>query len=441
LGSFSDKNWASISKKRPFVKNGRFSCKLLILNSLSAPGNKSLIADRQLQILRLDYTATLVGAVVSYVAQRTEGDQDVRVPTMLDMKTTLKATTWAFAGVLASCSGGKQTGGETMAAAVLAPEPGEEFFSEIRQLTFGGQNAEAYFSADGSQLIFQRTGPDEACDQQYIMNVDGSDMRRVSSGLGKTTCGYFYQGDERIVYSSTAHVSDACPVKPDFTRGYVWPLPDFDIYTALPDGSDLRRLTNVDAYDAESTLSPDGQTIVFTSTRDGDLEIYTMRVDGSNVRRLTSTPGYDGGPFFSPDGSKIVYRSWHPTDEGELADYRALLAERLVRPSRMEIWVMDSDGSNQHQVTDLGGANFAPFFHPDGDRIIFATNHMNPSERNFDLYMVNVDGSDLSRVTTSGAFDGFPMFSPDGTKLVFASNRNGEVEGETNIFIADWVER
>ncbi len=365
----------------------------------------------------------------------------MRVPTMFDTKSTLKTMSCVLGGFLAACGGNENAGSETMAAVVVAPEPGEEFFSGIRQLTFGGQNAEAYFSADGSQLIFQRTGSDEACDQQYIMNIDGSDMRRVSSGLGRTTCGYFYQGDERIVYSSTVHVSDACPVTPDFSRGYVWPVPDFDVYTARPDGSDLQRLTNLDAYDAEATLSPDGMTIVFTSTRDGDLDIYTMSVDGSNVQRLTSTIGYDGGPFFSPDGSKIVYRSWHPTDDEDVADYQALLADGLVRPSRMEIWVMDSDGSNQRQLTDLGGANFAPFFHPDGDRIIFASNHMDPNGRNFDLYMVNVDGSDVKAVTTSGEFDGFPMFSPDGTKLVFASNRHGQVQGETNIFIADWVER
>jgi len=324
-------------------------------------------------------------------------------------------------------------------AVVHEPEPGERFFSQIRQLTFDGQNAEAYFSSDGSQLIFQRTGPREACDQQYIISVDGTGLRRVSSGTGRTTCGYFYAGDERILYSSTVHVSDACPPQPDMSRGYVWPVPDFDVYTARADGSDLQRLTTESSYDAEATLSPDGQTIVFTSTRDGDLDIYTMNVDGSGVRRLTTTAGYDGGPFFSPDGAKIVYRSWHPTDEAELADYQALLAEGLVRPARMEIWVMNADGSDQRPVTQLGGANFAPFFHPDGERIIFSTNHVDGS-RNFDLYMINLDGSNLTQVTTSSDFDGFPMFSPDGTKLVFAANRHGVMEGDTNVFIADWVE-
>lgn len=327
-------------------------------------------------------------------------------------------------------------------AVVRAPEAGEVHLANIRQLTFGGQNAEAYFSSDGSQLIFQRTETEEGCDQQYVINTDGSGLRRVSSGLGRTTCGYFYAGGSRILYASTVHLSDSCPPNPDMSMGYVWPVPDFDIYTSNPDGSDLQRLTNMPGYDAEATLSPDGSTIVFTSTRDGDLDIYTMNVDGSDVRRLTATPGYDGGPFFSPDGQRIVYRASRPASAKEEADYKALLAQGLVRPSNLEIWVMNADGSEQRQVTSLGGANFAPFFHPDGQRIIFSTNHHNadPRDRNFDLFMVNLDGSGLTPITTHGDFDGFPMFSPDGRQLAFASNRYGSVPGETNIFIADWVE-
>ncbi len=320
-------------------------------------------------------------------------------------------------------------------------ETGERFFTNLRQLTFGGQNAEAYFSPDGTQLIFQRTDSATPCDQQFVIGVDGNGMRMVSSGLGRTTCGYFHSGGSRILYASTFHVSEQCPPNPDFSRGYVWPLYDFDLYSSRPDGGDLTLLFRSPGYDAEATLSPDGRRVVFTSLRDGDLDIYTMNLDGSDVRRLTSTLGYDGGPFFSPDGSKIVYRAWHPETGDEEADYRALIAERLVRPSRMELWVMNADGSAQRQVTRLGGANFAPFFHPDGKRIIFASNHRNPRARNFDLFLVNLDGSGLTQVTTHGDFDGFPMFSPDGTKLVFASNRYGKVQGETNIFIADWVER
>lgn len=325
-------------------------------------------------------------------------------------------------------------------AAQRAPEPGERFFSQLEQLTFDGQNAEAYFSRDGQRLIFQRQARDAGCDQQYVINLDGTGLSRISNGLGKTTCGYFYDHDRRVLYSSTHHAGPACPERPDYSMGYVWPLDEFDIYTARADGSDLRRLTQSPGYDAEATVSPDGTRIVFTSVRDGDLDIYMMNRDGTGVKRLTSSFGYDGGPFFSPDGRFIVYRAWHPTNAADSAEYSRLLERGLVRPSRMELWVMDADGRNQRQVTRLGGANFAPFFHPDGRRIIFASNHTDPRSRNFDLYMVNLDGGGLVQVTTSQEFDGFPMFSPDGTRLVFASNRFGERPGETNIFLAQWVE-
>lgn len=323
----------------------------------------------------------------------------------------------------------------------LPPDSGEVHLRNIRQLTSGGQNAEAYFSRSGRQIIFQRQVTDSACDQQFIMNADGSDLHRVSSGNGRTTCGYFFDRDRRIFYASTEHAGAACPPRPDYSRGYVWALYDYDISVANADGSKIRRLTNNPRYDAEGTLSPDGKTIVFTSLRNGDLDIYTMSVDGRNVKRLTHTLGYDGGPFFSPDGKQIVYRAWHPQTATDSADYVALLAQNMVRPVRMEIWVMNADGSNQRQVTNLGGANFAPYFHPDGRRILFASNHKNPRSRNFDLYLVNLDGTGLEQITTDADFDAFPMFSPDGRRLVWASNRHGKVQGETNIFIADWIEQ
>jgi Tol biopolymer transport system component len=319
--------------------------------------------------------------------------------------------------------------------------PGERHLANPRQLTFEGNNAEAYFSADGTKLIFQRQvdGQNE-CDQQFVINVDGTGLRRVSSGEGRTTCGYFYDGDRRILYSSTHEHSPACPPPPDHAQGYVWPLSRFEIYSQALDGSDRVRLTNNGAYNAEATVSEDGSRIIFTSTRDGDIELYTMNPDGSDVRRVTSRVGYDGGAFFSPDGRRIVWRAQYPVTSEDTADYRRLLAQRLVRPSRLELWTANADGSDARQVTSLGGANFAPFFHPDGKRIIFASNHENPRGRNFDLYIVGVDGTGLERVTTSPEFDGFPMFSRDGRRIVFASNRNARVSGETNIFIADWIE-
>ncbi|MGH7526338.1 MAG: TolB family protein [Gemmatimonadales bacterium] len=324
---------------------------------------------------------------------------------------------------------------------LVQPESGERHLRNIRQLTFGGNNAEAYFSPSGDRLIFQRQESIEAgCDQQYVMDLDGGGLRRVSNGLGRTTCGYFYDGGRRILYSSTFEHSPDCPPPADRSRGYVWPLGQFEIYSARADGSELRRLTRNDAYDAEATVSPDGARVVFTSTRDGDIELHTMAVDGSDVRRLTQRVGYDGGAFFSPDGRKIVWRAMYPETPADTADYRRLLEQRLVRPSRLELWVANADGSDARQVTRLGGANFAPFFHPDGKRIVFASNQPDPRSRNFDLYLVNLDGTGLERVTTSPEFDAFPMFSPDGKRLVFASNRHAAQPGETNIFIADWGE-
>ncbi len=321
---------------------------------------------------------------------------------------------------------------------VIAPAGGELHLRNIRQLTNGGENAEAYFSADGRQLVFQSTRDGRTCDQEYVMNTDGSALHRVSTGTGKTTCGFFYASDQRILFGSSHALQQDCPPRPDPSRGYVWRLDPFDIYTARPDGGDLRRLTNFGVYTAEAVVSPDGQRVVFTSLKDGDLDIYTMNIDGSNLRKLTSTPGYDGGPWWSPDGRHIAYRAWHPTDTA-LVSYRDLLAQRLVRPNRMELWVMDADGANQRQITQLGGANFGPSWTPDGRRLIFSSNYRQPRSGNFDLFLVDLDGTHLEQVTTEDTFDGFPMFSPNGHQLVWASNRHDAKAGETNLFLADWV--
>ena len=321
-----------------------------------------------------------------------------------------------------------------------SPAPAERHLTNIRQLTFGGENAEAYFSPDGQRLIYQSTGADYPCDQIYTMKVDGSDGRRVSTGTGRTTCGYFYPGGKEILFASTHEASPACPPKPSYARGYVWPIYEgYDIYRASADGSKLTPLTRTPGYDAEATIAPDG-LIVFTSLRDGDMEIYSMRADGSQVRRLTNRVGPDGGPFFSWDGQRIAFRGHELNPGRELDDYRSLLKEALWRPSRLELFVMDRDGANLRQVTKLGGANFAPSWHPDGKRLIFASNIHDPKGRNFDLYLVNIDGTGLERVTFNDTFDGFPMFSPDGKRLVFSSNRGAKAEGETNVFIADWTE-
>ena len=323
----------------------------------------------------------------------------------------------------------------------VKPDSGEGHLRNIRQLTFGGNNAESYFSRDGKKLIFQRQEVDGVgCDQEYIMNIDGSGMRRISNGWGRTTCGFFYANDARVLYSSTFKHERACPPPPDQSMGYVWPLGHLEVYTSKLDGSDLRPLTDNGAYNAESTVSPDGKSIIFTSTKDGDIELYTMAIDGSNVRRITNRMGYDGGAFYSPNGKTIVWRAGYPQTAKDTADYQRLFNQRLVRPAKVELWVANADGSNPKQITHLGGANFAPFFFPDGNRIIFSSNYLNPRSGKFDLYTVKVDGSGLEQVTTYEDFDSFPMVSPDGKKLVWASNRSGKHAHDTNLFIADWVD-
>jgi Tol biopolymer transport system component len=336
-----------------------------------------------------------------------------------------------------------------MGAAAVAPPvrdqapagPTETRLTSLRQLTSGGENAEAYFSPDGRRLIYQSTPASGGCDQIYTVGIDGSTRARVSTGTGRTTCGYFYPDGQHILFASTHAASPDCPPRPGYERGYVWPIYDsYEIYRARADGSSLTRLTSTPGYDAEATIGADGR-IVFTSTRDGDMEIYSMNADGSDARRLTKRPGPDGGPFFSPDGRQIIFRGRVLSPGPELDDYRVLLRDGLWRPTSLEIFVMDRDGGHVRQVTRLGGANFAPSWHPDGRRIIFSSNHHNPRGRNFDVFLVTLDGTGLEQVTFTPTFDGFPMFSPDGRRLAFASNRDAKAEGETNVFIADWVER
>ncbi|MBK8251098.1 MAG: PD40 domain-containing protein [Polyangiaceae bacterium] len=329
-------------------------------------------------------------------------------------------------------------------------DPREKHLSELRQLTFGGENAEAYFSADGKKVVFQATPRGAACDQIFVMDLGSGAVSQVSSGGGKTTCSYFYPAGDRLLYSSTRNQGEACPAKPDRSKGYVWPLDEYDIFSAKVDGSDTRHLLGGPGYDAETTVAPDGSKLIFTSTRDGDLELYTAKLDGTSVKRVTFAPGYDGGAFFSPDSSKIVWRASRPTGP-ELDDYRSLLLQKLVRPGKLEIWTAGSDGQNARQVTKHGHASFAPTFLPDSRRIMFASDmDAGPPSRgkppNFDLYMVDPEGPvtttggpTVERITFAEEFDSFPMFSPDGKYIVFASNRMGEQPGDTNVFIARWV--
>jgi len=321
--------------------------------------------------------------------------------------------------------------------------PEERHLKNIRQLTFDGENAEAYLSFDNKRLSLQARGTSgTSCDQIYTMNLNGTELQKISNGRGRTTCSYYLPSGDKVLYASTFESNEGmCPPEPDHSKGYVWALyPTFDIYVADTSGKVLANLTKgSDGYDAEATISPVGDKIVFTSTRTGDIELFTMNLDGSEVKQLTFEEGYDGGAFFSQDGKQIVYRASRPKDK-ELEEYRSLLKEHLIRPHSLELYVMNADGTNKRQVTNNGKANFAPFFFPDGKRIIFSSNMDDPKGRNFDIYKINTDGSGLERITYSGSFDGFPFFTSDGKQLIFCSNRYGSNPRNTNIFIADWVE-
>ena len=324
----------------------------------------------------------------------------------------------------------------------VADIPGERHFRNVRQLTFGGENAEAYWSFSGEELIYQSKRGGLDCDQIFALNVKTGRERLVSTGKGRTTCAYFLKGDEAVVYASTHLGSMACPpVVARIGGKYVWAIyEDYDIFVSNPDGTGLKPLTKNPGYDAEATVCPVTGDIIFTSMRDGDLELYTMKPDGSNITRLTDRVGYDGGAFFSHDGKKIVQRSGFFANDAEQAEYQELLKKGIVQPSKMEITVLNRDGSGFKKVTNNGKANFAPFFHPDNERILFSSNKDAPRGRDFEIYMVKEDGTGEVRITRNPSFDGFPMFSPDGKHLVFSSNRNGKERGETNVFLAEWVE-
>ena len=325
------------------------------------------------------------------------------------------------------------------------PFPGEErHLANIRQLTFGGENAEAYWSFADDLVVFQTTRPPYTADQIFTMKPDGSDLRLVSTGKGRTTCAYFLPGGKRIVYASTHLDGDEPPKPPDRSAGYVWGLFEYELFACDLDGKDLVRLTTSPGYDAEATVSPKGDRMVFTSSRDGDLDLYTMALDGTDVKRLTDTVGYDGGAVWSPDGKQIAWRAQHPADEAGRADFKTLLGKGMVRPNRLDLWVMAADGSGKRRVTTLDKASFGPFFTPDGKQLIFSSNVGDPKGRSFDLFLVNLDGTGLERVTFFSNdrfddFDGFPMFSFDGKRLLWCSNRHNARPNETNVFVADWV--
>jgi TolB protein len=323
-----------------------------------------------------------------------------------------------------------------------------KYLQNIMQLTFGGDNAEAYFSPDGKRLVFQSNNPEWGleCDQIFYMLIEDAAQNqkykplRISTGEGRTTCSYYMPNGKHMLYASTHQAGKSCPHTPPPSGKYLWPIYDsYDIFIADEKGKTINQLTNTPGYDAEATVSPKGDKIVFTSTRNGDLDLYVMDIDGKNVKQLTFDLGYDGGAFFSPDGTKILFRASRPKGQDSV-EYVELLKQGLVAPTNMEIFIINLDGTGLRQVTNLGKANWAPFYHPSGKKILFSSNHHSQRGYDFQIYMINEDGTGLEQITTESMFNAFPMFSPDGKKLVFSSNRNNGGTRDTNVFIADWVE-
>ena len=350
--------------------------------------------------------------------------------------------------VLFSCNNTNNKSSQSESNPLIYPQ--EVHFENMKQLTFGGENAEAYWSFDDSKLIFQATNEKwgQSCDQIYIIDTNNYNLnnempKMVSLGLGRTTCSYFMPGDSTIIYAST-HLEDAkCPHVPErrVNGKYVWPIYDsYDIFIADLDGNIVSQLTDTPGYDAEATVSPTGDKIVFTSIRSGDLELYTCNIDGSEIRQVTNQLGYDGGAFFSHDGKKLVFRASRPKNKEEIEEYKALLSNGLVQPTKMEIYICNVDGSDLRQVTSLGDANWSPFFHPSNEKIIFCSNHESIMGFPFNLYMIDIDGNNLEQITYDEKFASFPVFSNDGKKITFSSNRNNGGTRNTNVFIANWKE-
>jgi Tol biopolymer transport system component len=325
--------------------------------------------------------------------------------------------------------------------AAQGQEAVSKHLANLKQLTNGGQNAEAYWAPDGKRLVFQSTRPPHQCDQIYVMNADGSEQKLVSTGKGRTTCSYFLKDSKHIVYASTHEAGEACPPPPDRSRGYLWGVfPGYDIYLATDEGKIVKKLTDAPGYDAEATVNWKTNKVVFTSLASGDLELWEMKPDGSRKKQITKREGYDGGAVYSHDGKRVVWRATAPGNAAVMARYKELIKENLTEPMRMELFIANADGTGVKQLTDFGCASFAPTFTPDSQRIVFSSNKHNCDGRKFELFAINVDGTGLEQITNLGGFVSFPEFSPDGKKLVFSSDYKAASRYEFNIFLADWVD-
>jgi TolB protein len=345
--------------------------------------------------------------------------------------------------IFSSCNAGNKGNGnvEVTSDSSAIHYPQEKHLKNVKQLTFGGENAEAYWSFDNTRLTYQAKNAKTGlmCDQIFMMGINDTTRQLISTGKGRTTCSFFLPGDSLILYASTHLYGDSCPPEPvRKPHQYLWPVyGEYEIFITDLKGNIVKRLTDNHFYDAEATVSPKGDKIIFTSDRTGDLELFTMNLDGSDVKQITNSPGYDGGACFSPDGKQIVWRASHFDSDSELIEYKENLKKHLVSPMKMELFIANADGSNRRQLTSLGGANWAPCFDPTGKKVIFSSNHVTKAIP-FNLYMINTDGTGLEQITYEKVFDAFPMFSYDGKKFVWCSNRANGGTRETNIFVADW---
>jgi len=315
----------------------------------------------------------------------------------------------------------------------------------VKQLSFQGDNGEAYFNSDDSKVIFQSKRNNNNCDKLYIVDINGNNLTEFVANDGAFTCAYFSLDDRYIFFSSTMHLGSECPeiYKDPNPRKYIWPLRDYEIFRY--DNGAVKQLTNYSGYNAETTTHPFEEKVIFTSLRDGDINLFEMDYNGENVKQITSEYGYDGGAFYSPNGENIVWRAWYPTSDEEISMWKNNLAKKFIESVPLDIYVAKNDGSEKQRLTSNGATNWAPSWHPDGKHIVFSSNmddwreDYNAYGSNFELYMINIATKTLTRLTNNDTFDSFSVFSKNGKKIVFSSNRDAENPRNTNIFIADIV--
>jgi len=330
-------------------------------------------------------------------------------------------------------------------------EKGEAHFKHLWQVTSGGENTRPRWSPDGDQIAYQfsNLALGIECDLVRVQDLDTGRLDRVSSGNGVSNVGGYLKGGRQVIFASTHAIQSDCPAPPDQALGHVRSLdPAYDLYVVDLDSHDSRVVVDDAGHDAQASVSPGGDRIVFCSLRSGDAELWSCDSNGGELRQLTRSPGHEADPQWSADGSRIVFAAtdFDPLrEDAHLGKYRDQLARWSAAPGSMKIEVMAADGAERRTVTAPGKANWDPCFTPDGQRIVFVSNHHGEGQHptSYDLFLVDLDGSNLERVTyfdegIGRQFDGFPSFSADGRYLAFSSNRGAGQIGETNVFVAEW---